>query len=85
MGDFNLETLVLQRLGKRPPAIPARRPGRQRDLQASKTTPTGSIGRVILRYAASPDLAFEAGGEGAYNYLNGRSSFLSNGAAVALP
>ncbi|MBW8709437.1 MAG: TonB-dependent receptor [Alphaproteobacteria bacterium] len=84
MGDFNLETLVLQRLGKEADS--------NTSLQTSgnaifrKNSSTGeSIGRLTLRYAASPELNFEAGGEGAYNFLNGRSSFLSNGTAVKLP
>ena len=84
MGDFNLEGLVLQRLGKEADS--------NTSIQTSgnaifrKNSSTGeSIGRVNLRYAATPDLTLQVGGEGAYNYLNGRSSFLSNGGVVALP
>jgi outer membrane receptor protein involved in Fe transport len=84
MGDFNLETLVLQRLGKEADS--------NTSAQASgnaifrKDSSTGeSIGRVTLRFAATPELNLQVGGEGAYNSLDGRSSFLSNGAAVKIP
>ena len=44
-----------------------------------------SIVRTKIVYQARPNLAFEAGGEGDYNWLTARTSFLENGAAVALP
>ncbi|HEX4273303.1 MAG TPA: TonB-dependent receptor, partial [Rhizomicrobium sp.] len=84
LGDFNLETLVLQRLGKEADSnTSAQSSGSAIFLSNSSTSE--SIARLTLRYAASPDLNMEVGGEGAYNYLNGRSSYISNGAAVALP
>jgi outer membrane receptor protein involved in Fe transport len=88
MGDFNLETLVLQRRGKEATSNTSAQynPLASGDAIFRRNSSTGeSIGRVILRYAASPDLNFQAGGEGAYNFLDARSSFRSNGAAVTLP
>ena len=84
MGDFNLETLVLQRLGKEADSnTSAQTSGSAIFLNNSSTGE--SIGRVTLRYAATPDLNLQVGGEGAYNYLDGRSSFFSNGTAVKIP
>src|SRR5690606_6185325 len=37
------------------------------------------------RYSLLPSLGVEAGGEAAYNFLDGRTSFTSNGAPVVLP
>jgi hypothetical protein len=84
LGAVKLESLLLQRLGE------------ETDLNTSAQTSgnaifTGrqhsgeSIGRITARYAVSPTLNLEAGGEGAYNFLGGRSSFVSNGTSVALP
>ena len=44
-----------------------------------------SILRATARYVPEKDLMIESGLEGAYNFLNGHSSFVSNGAAIALP
>ena len=44
-----------------------------------------SILRATLRYLWSPNLMLESGIEGAYNFLNGNSSFVSNGALIPLP
>ncbi len=44
-----------------------------------------SILRATVRYVPEKDLMIESGLEGAYNSLKGNSSFISNGAAVALP
>ncbi|MEO7054250.1 MAG: TonB-dependent receptor, partial [Rhizomicrobium sp.] len=44
-----------------------------------------SILRSTVRYIPSPTLAFEGGLEGAYNTLDGHSSFISSGASIALP
>jgi len=88
MGDFNLESLVLQRLGKEADSNTSAQynPLAGGNAIFRNDSSTGeSIGRVTLRYAATPELNLQVGGEGAYNYLNGRSSFLSNGAAVKIP
>jgi len=44
-----------------------------------------SILRGTLRYIPSQILTFESGLEGDYNTLDGHSSFISNGTAIALP
>ncbi len=44
-----------------------------------------SIARATARYNLSADLSLEAGGEAAFNFLNARSSYESDGAAIALP
>lgn len=44
-----------------------------------------TILRATWTYDRSEALAFEAGGEGAYNSLYGRSAYTQNGAMVALP
>ncbi len=44
-----------------------------------------SILRATARYAASPTLTLETGGEGAYNFLVGSERYIDNGAPVALP
>ena len=44
-----------------------------------------SILRGTLRYIPSQTLTFESGLEGDYNTLDGHSSFVSNGTAIALP
>lgn len=44
-----------------------------------------SILRATVRYVRSQSLMIESGIEGAYNSLNGNSSFISDGASVALP
>ncbi len=44
-----------------------------------------SILRGTVRYVSSQTLMIQGGIEGAYNSLNGSSSFISNGVAVAVP
>ena len=52
----------------------------------NSTSNTGeSILRATARYVPQKDLMIESGLEGAYNFLNGRSSFISNSAPIALP
>ncbi len=52
----------------------------------NQLTRTGeSIGRVQLTWKPSDALRFETGGEIAYNFLNGASSFSQDGVAIALP
>src|SRR6185312_14553987 len=41
--------------------------------------------RVTLRYRPSSTLTLESGGEGAFNFLRGETSFAVNGASVPLP
>jgi hypothetical protein len=50
------------------------------------TTRSGeSIARVTLRYRPSSTFTLESGGEGAFNFLRGETTFAVNGAAVPLP
>jgi hypothetical protein len=44
-----------------------------------------SIGRGILRYAHSPSLSFEGGGEVAFNYRDQQVALTENGASIPLP
>ncbi|HEY2179038.1 MAG TPA: TonB-dependent receptor, partial [Caulobacteraceae bacterium] len=44
-----------------------------------------SIARTVVKYAAAKSLSLEAGVEGDYNWLRGVTTFVENGAAVALP
>lgn len=44
-----------------------------------------SIGRAVLRYTRSPKLAFEGGGEVAFNYREQSIRLTVNGAPIALP
>ena len=43
-----------------------------------------SIGRTVLRYAMSPTLSFEGGGEAAFNYRDQSNTYSENNAAVTL-
>ena len=44
-----------------------------------------SIGRGALRYAFSPGLTVEGGGEAAFNYLDASTDYVENGVPVVLP
>ncbi len=84
VGNFELETLGLQRLGRDTSYNVFADPTTdQRFLSTNKTSE--SILRGIARYRLSPALSFEGGLEGAYNYLDGASSFTFNGVAIPLP
>jgi outer membrane receptor protein involved in Fe transport len=84
LGAVNLETLILQRLGDRDDSNTSAAVGSSAIFLASKDTGE-TIGRITARYSFSPELSLEAGGEGVYNFLEGSSSFVSNGTAVILP
>jgi hypothetical protein len=84
LGGFNLEGLVLQRLGHENDSNTSAAPGSNAIFLGGSDTGE-SIARITGRYSLSPVLSLEAGGEGAYNFLNGHSSFASNGTPVALP
>jgi len=84
LGGFNLETLVLQRLGHEDDSNTSAATGSSAAFLS--TSDTGeSIARATARYSPSDTLSFESGGEGAYNFLKGRSSYVSNGVPVSLP
>lgn len=44
-----------------------------------------SIARGTLRFTRSETLSFEAGGEGAFNFLDNATTFIRDGAPVAIP
>ena len=84
LGPVTLETLLLQRLGHEEDSNTSAAPGSSAIFLGGSDTGE-SIARATARYSLTPALSLEAGGEGAYNFLTGHSSFVSNGAAVALP
>jgi len=84
LGKINLETLVLQRLGHEADSNTSAAPGDSEIFLGGSDTGE-SIGRVTARYGVTPRMTIEAGGEMAYNFLDGHSSFVSNAVAVALP
>jgi hypothetical protein len=83
-GKLNLEALILQRLEHDANSNTSAASGSNAAFLASNDSGE-SIGRVTARYGVMPDMNIEAGGEMAYNFLDGHSSFVSGGAAVALP
>jgi hypothetical protein len=84
LGAVNLETLLLQRLGGEETSNTSLSPT-DNAVFLSSTDSGESIGRVTARTNLLSNLGLEAGGEVAYNFLDGRSTFVSNGTAVALP
>jgi outer membrane receptor protein involved in Fe transport len=84
VGPVTLETLILQRLGDERDFNTSAAPGDVQDFTAHYNSGE-SIGRVTARYPILPELNLEAGGEAAYNFLDGHTGFTDNGAAVALP
>lgn len=84
VGKVNVETLVLQRLGHENDSNTSAALGSSA-IFLSRNDTGESIARLTARYSLSPELSFEAGGEGAFNYLNGRSSYVSNGSPVSVP
>jgi hypothetical protein len=82
--DINVETVLLERLN------------RNENNQISNTSSgistfhsvnaSGeSIARVTARYALSPELGLEGGGEVTWNSLDGHSAYVANGTPTALP
>jgi len=84
LGNVNLETLVLQRIGHEDDSNTSAAVGLSQIFLSGNDTGE-SIARVIARYSFSPELSLDAGGEAAYNFLNSRTSFVSNGAPVTVP
>ncbi len=83
LGAVGLESLVLQRLGDRDDSNTSAAVGSGSIFLSNKKTGE-TIGRITARYSFSPDLSVEAGGEGVYNFLDGRSTLSTNGVPVAL-
>jgi len=84
VGGTELETLLLQRLGRSTDRQVSDAVG-DNEIFASKSKTAESIARATLRYRPSSALTLEAGAEGAYNLLDGSSIYAVNGAGVPLP
>jgi hypothetical protein len=84
IGNIKLVALALQRLEHQTDLNRSIAPG---DVQVfHNTSNTGeSIGRVTIRYMPNPALTLETGAEGAYNFLDGASSFIDNGVSIPIP
>lgn len=84
VGGVQLETLFLQRLGHTTDLNASREIG---DVEVfhSRANTGESILRATARYQMTPSLSFESGGEGAFNFLDGRSTFIDNGVNIPLP
>lgn len=84
VGSVQLETLLLQRLGHSTDLNISDAPGDNQRFH--NTSNTGeSIARATVRYLPTTSLTLETGAEGAYNFLDGASSFVDNGVVVPLP
>jgi len=83
-GAAQLNIVVLQRLQRDRNDNAAITPGEDQAFH-SVADSGESILRGTLRYLWSPDLMLEGGLEGAYNFLNGTSSYVDNGAVIPLP
>ena len=83
-GNTELETLVLQRLGRETDnQVQAMTGDDETFWQRNRTME--SIARAIVRYRPDERLTLESGWEGAYNQLEGASTYVVNGAPVPLP
>lgn len=83
-GPLELTLVGLQRL-QRDEYFNASLSGTVNQIFTSVSDTSESILRGTVRYTPSQTLMFEGGLEGDYNTLEGHSSFVSNGALVALP
>src|ERR1700733_4017049 len=83
-GAIELNLVALQRLQRDQNDNASITPG-QDQVFYSVADSGESILRATLRYLWSADLMLESGMEGAYNFLNGSSSYVSNGASIVLP
>jgi len=84
IGNTELETLFLQRLGHQTDANESVETGDD-ELFASHTNTGESIARATLRYLPINTLTLEGAIEGAYNFLNGTSRFIDNGTNIPIP
>lgn len=89
----NLEVFLLQQVGRDPvnddftaDAAAAAIAGDDRSANFALSRTTGeSIARASVKVDRSPTFSLQAGGEGDYNWLTSRTTFIENGAPVALP
>lgn len=84
LGGTELETLVLQRLGRSTDNQDSNAVG-DHEIFTSRSRTAESIARATLRYRPDADLTLEGGAEGAYNLLDGSSTYAVNGVPVPLP
>ena len=84
LGGYDLEITGLQHLERDSATEVARVPGDNAFFGQNQRTGE-SILRGTVRYALTPTLNLEAGGEGAYNFLVSDERFIDNGTAIALP
>jgi outer membrane receptor protein involved in Fe transport len=84
LGSTQLETLILQRLGHATDLNASLAVGDDEIFHSSADTGE-SIARATVRYLPISTLTLETGAEGAYNFLNGTSTFFDNGVLVPLP
>jgi outer membrane receptor protein involved in Fe transport len=84
IGGAQLETLVLQRVGHATDYNAQLEVGDNEQFNSTDNTGE-SIARAIVRYSPITSLNLEGGGEGAFNFLDGRSSFIDNGVNQPLP
>src|SRR5689334_6664073 len=84
VGIGELETLVLQQLRRYPTRSTSDDGTTFQDFRSLSDTGE-TIARATLRVPVMPELNLEAGAEGAFNYLRGRTFFSINGAPVPLP
>jgi hypothetical protein len=84
LGDIEVEALLLQRLSHLSDVNTLSAPDDHERFNS--TSHTGeTIARETLRFSPNAALNFEAGGEAAYNFLNGTSAFSVNGVDQPLP
>ena len=84
VGSVQLETLALQRLGHATDSNTSQAPGDDESFHSTANTGE-SIARATLRYLPISNLTLEGGAEGAFNYLDGTTSFTQNGVPIPLP
>jgi hypothetical protein len=84
LGGVHLETLFLQRLGHSTDLNESREVGDMEVFHSLADTGE-SIARATAQYDITSSLSFEGGGEGAFNFLDGKSSFVDNGENIPIP
>ncbi|HTQ14658.1 MAG TPA: TonB-dependent receptor [Rhizomicrobium sp.] len=84
LGGTHLEILGLQRLGHQSDVNSLLSAG-DNEIFESHANTGESIVRATLRYLPIDSLTLEGGAEGAFNFLDGTSSFIDNGVIVAVP
>ncbi|MBS0275438.1 MAG: TonB-dependent receptor [Proteobacteria bacterium] len=84
VGSSQLETLVLQRLERDTDHNALSSPALTQDFRSRNNTGE-TIARATLRHPVGTTMTLEGGLEGAYNFLDGISSYAENGVAVPLP